>query len=32
MPGNLWVDFGVLILSSIIGVAMASGLLLRLAR
>jgi ABC-2 type transport system permease protein len=32
LPGNLWIDFGVLILSSVVGVAMASGLLRRLAR
>jgi ABC-2 type transport system permease protein len=32
LPGNLWVDFGALILAAIVGIAMASTLLRRLAR
>jgi ABC-2 type transport system permease protein len=32
MPGNLWLDFGVLSLAAVLGVTVASSLLGRLAR
>ena len=32
MPGNLWLDFGVLVLAAVLGVSVASSLLGRLAR
>ena len=32
MPGNLWLDFGVLTFAAVLGVTVASSLLGRLAR